>query len=270
VILINVMDAAFRALADRTVDEFVLPEERDATTRHRRELSRAMVALHEVVGHGSGKVSESLPGDPSALLKEFGSTLEEARAELVALHHVADSLLVERGVLSSSAAADEAIRSYVRADLIQLRRVVSGDRLEDDHMRATHLIAEFLRREGKCVELRPVGGRHFAVVTDLPRARRTVATLLAEVMRIKAEGDYDAARRLVETYAIRFDPALRDEVVRRCRDAGIPRFFAFHMPALRAVTDGTGAILDVVVDYGKDFDTMMLEWDLQRPAPPID
>jgi len=261
VFLVNVMDGVRAALSDRALDSFVPPEERDAVRRYRGKLGRVMVALHEVVGHGSGKADDDLEGDPADHLKETYSTLEEARAELVALHHVFDPLLVETGLLPHPAAAEEALRGYLRSDLLQLRRVETGDRFDDDHMRATHLIAEYVARNCGCVEMRLVDGEHFPVITDIDEARDAVAELLAEVMRIKAEGDYEAARRLVDSYAIRFDPALRDEVVRRAREAGIPQFYAFHMPGVVAARDEAGKVIDVHLDYSETFDEMMLRWD---------
>ncbi len=261
VFLVNVMDTVQAALSDRALEEFVPPEEQDAVRRYRHKLGRVMVGLHEVVGHGSGRVSEDLKGDPSDHLKETYATLEEARAELVALHHVFDPILVETGLLPHPAAAEVALRGYLRSDLLQLRRVESGDRFNDDHMRATHLIAEYLKKRGDCVEMRVINGDHYPVIIDLAKARKTIATLLAEVMRIKAEGDYKAARTLIDTYAIHFDSDLRDEVVRRAREAGIPQFYGFHMPGIHAIRDGSGAIIDVLLDYSEDFEAMMLRWD---------
>ena len=265
VFLVNVMDAVSAALSDRALEAFVPPEEQAAERAYRRQVGQVMVGLHEVVGHGSGKVSPDLAGDPSDHLKETYATLEEARAELVALHHVFDPVLVQTGLLPHPAAAEVALRGYLRGDLLQLRRVETGDRFDDDHMRATHLIAEFLRTGCGCVEMRVIDGARFPVITDLEKAREAVAKLLTEVMRIKAEGDYKAARTLVDTYAVHFDPALRDEVVRRAREAGIPQFYAFHMPGIVALRDETGAILDVLLDDAEDFDAMMLRWDRSAP-----
>ncbi|MBM4373216.1 MAG: peptidase, partial [Deltaproteobacteria bacterium] len=266
VLLANVMAGIRAALSDRALEEFVPPEERDLERRYRRVAGDAMVALHEIVGHGSGRVAEGLKGDPATYLLETYSTLEETRAELVALHHIFDPVLVEQGVLPHPRAAEAALRGYLRQDLLQLRRVEAGDRFTDDHMRATHLIAQYLARECGCVELRLVGGEHFPIITDLGKARAAVAALLAEVMRIKAEGDVAAARALVDGYGTRFDPALRDEVVRRAREAGIPRYFAFHMPTLVAIRDEEGDIVDVLLDEVEDFDSMMLRWDLEGLA----
>jgi len=265
VLLSNVLSAARHAVSDRALDEFALPEEAPMVRKYRREVGRTMVALHEVVGHGSGKASPSLEKDPSHYLKETYSTLEEARAELVALHHIFDPRLVQIGAIPDARAPVVAYADYVRGDLLQLRRIKEGTRIEDDHMRAIHLIVQYIMRHSEAVEVRKVEGRTFFVLKDVEAARATVAKLLREVMRIKAEGDLEAARKLIETYGVEFDPELRDEVVARATRAGVPDFVAFHVPSVRLVLDEEGTPSDVVLDYSKDFLTMMLEWDLMGP-----
>jgi len=265
VLLSNVMGAARAAVSDKAVEEFALPEDLAASKRYRKAVGNTMVALHEIVGHGSGRASPKLQEDPSYYLKEYYSTLEEARAELVALHHVFDQRLVEIGALPGPEAAVVAMADYIRGDLVQLRRVKKGNRFEDDHMRASHLIVQYIMRNTQAVEIRKVQDRTFFVLKDLEQARASVATLLAEVMRVKAEGDFDAGRRLVETYGIEFDPVLRDEVVARAERAGVPDFVAFHVPSVRLVAGADGKPADVVVDYSRDFVTNMLEWDIMGP-----
>jgi dipeptidyl-peptidase-3 len=265
VLLSNVLAAARAAISDRALQEFALPEEIPAVRAYREAVGRTMVALHEVVGHGSGKASPKLDKDPAVYLGETYSTLEEARAELVALHHVFDPKLVEIGALPSADAALVAYANYVRNGLLQLRRVKNGNRFEDDHMRATHLIVQYILRNSEAVQVKQVDGKTFYALANIDAARQAVATLLAEVMRIKAEGDAQAARALVQTYAIEFDPALRDEVVRRAAAAGVPDFVAFHVPEVKLVLDDEGKPSDVVLDYAKDFLSTMLEWDIMGP-----
>ncbi|MBM4356022.1 MAG: hypothetical protein FJ109_19905, partial [Deltaproteobacteria bacterium] len=265
VLLSNVMSAARSAVSDKVMEEFALPEEMAATRRYGRDVRNAMVALHEILGHGSGRASPMLKEDPAFYLKEFYSTLEEARAELVALHHIFDGKLVELGALPGAEAAVVALADYIRSDLVQLRRLKKGNRIEDDHMRATHLIVQYILRNSQAVEVRKVQDRTFFVLKDAGQARNAVAMLLAEVMRIKAEGDFDAGRKLVETYGIEFDPVLRDEVVGRAERSGIPDFVAFHVPSVRLVMGADGKPSDVVVDYSRDFVTNMLEWDIMGP-----
>jgi len=262
VLLTNVMAAARAAVSDSALGEFALPEEVLLTKKYRESVSRSMVALHEVVGHGSGKANPTLTQDPAAYLKETYATLEEARAELVALHHINDPRMIEIKAVQEPEAGKVAYQDYLRSDLLLLRRIKSGTRIEDDHMRATHLIVQWLLRNSKAAEVRKIGSKTYYVLVDFQDARDAVARLLSEIMRIKAEGDLDAARRLVDEYAATFDAALRDEIVARSNAAGVPDFVAFHVPALKLVRDEQGQTVDVVVDYGKDFVTSMLEMDL--------
>ena len=265
VLLSNVLSAARAGLSDAALKEFALPEEQAAIRRYRESVGRTMVALHEVVGHGSGKAGPELQGDPAVHLQETYSTLEEARAELLALHHIFDPKLVEIGALPGAQAAVVAYADYVRKGLVQLRRVKEGNRFEDDHMRATHLIVSYILRNSKAVDVRDVEGKTYYVLTDVAPAREAVANLLTEIMRIKAVGDVAAARKLVNEYAIEFDAALRDEVVERAEEAGVPDFVAFHCPTLRMVRDESGIPVDVVAEYTRDFLQTMLEWDIMGP-----
>jgi len=262
VLLSNVMVAARAAVSDRALEEFALPEEVPIVRIYRESIGRTMVALHEIVGHGSGKASPTLERDPSHYLKETYAALEEARAELVALHHIFDPKLIEIGAVPNEQAAVIAYADYLRGDLLQLRRVKTGNRFEDDHMRAIHLIVQYLIRNGKGAEVMKANGKTYHILTNVQLARQGVAELLAEVMRIKAEGALDDARKLINTYAIEFDPKLRDEVVERAARAGVPDFVAFHLPSVKLVYNEYSEPIDVVVDYSKDFLTMMLEWDI--------
>jgi dipeptidyl-peptidase III len=262
VLLSNVLAAARAAVSDKALREFALPEEVPVVRKYREAVGRTMVALHEVVGHGSGKAGPLLTVDPSEALQETYSTIEEARAELVALHHVFDPKLIEIGALPNGDAGLVAYADYIRKDLLQLRRVKTGSRFEDDHMRATHLIVQYIMDNSKAVKILQVEGKTYYALVDAAAARKAVATLLTEVMRIKAVGDVASARALVARYAIDFDPALRDEVVKRAKAAGVPDFVAFHVPEVKLVIGDDGAPSDVVLDYSKDFLTTMLEWDL--------
>ena len=262
VLLSNVISAARFAVSDKALDEFALAAEIPAVKKYRDSVGRTMVALHEIVGHGSGKASDRLTQDPSYYLKETYSTLEEARAELVALHHVFDPKLIEIGAIPNEQAATVAYADYLRGDLLQLRRVKEGSRFEDDHMRAIHLIVQYLMRNDGGAEIHTEEGKTYYILTDISKARPAVAHLLAEVMRIKAEGDLAAARQLIDTYGIEFDPALRDEVVKRAAAAGVPDFVAFQIPSMKLVYNDFNEPVDVMLDYSKDFMTMMLEWDI--------
>jgi dipeptidyl-peptidase-3 len=219
--------------------------------------------MHEVIGHGSGKVEAWLPGNPPTLLKEHFSVVEEARADLVALYFIADPKLVELGLVPA-ADHDEIVRAeyegYARNALVQLRRIREGTQIEEDHMRNRQLIVKWLMAHTNAIDVRVSDGKTYYVLNSPAAFRDGVATLLAEIQRIKAQGDYEAARALSETYAVHFDPALRDEVVERVDRLKLPSYTGFVMPRLQAVTDPSGAVADVEISYPLDLAAQMLEY----------
>ncbi|MGE5243667.1 MAG: dipeptidyl-peptidase 3 family protein [Betaproteobacteria bacterium] len=219
--------------------------------------------LHEVIGHGSGKVDERLMGNPQAALREQYSALEESRADLVALYFVADRKLVELGLVAESD-HDEIVRAeyegYARNALVQLRRVRQGTTIEEDHMRNRQMIVHWLMAHTGAIEIRERDGRTYYVLASVPAFREGVGRLLAHVQRIKAEGDYDAARQLFETYGVHFDPALRDEVVERVDRLHLPSYTGFVMPRLEPVVDASGGIVDVAITHPQDLAAQMLEY----------
>ena len=270
VLLANVIQAYDAAGAGVALQEFVPPEEREAAGAYSDAVSFAQTAIHEVLGHGSGLKNPALAGDPADALKEFYSTLEEARAELVGLHFLFDPKVIELGLVPNAAAAEAGYRKMARDwGLLQLRRLRQGDRIADDHMRGRQLIVEYLRLKAGCVERKLRDGKTYYTVKDLPAMRAAVAELLAEIMRIKAEGDYDAARTLVERYGIRIDPALRDEVVRRVDAIGYPTTIALVMPRQVLVLDDEGRPIDVRLEDAPSLEQQLLEFSrLGREPPP--
>jgi len=263
-LLVNVIEAGNRATQDRTTDEFALPEDRALLRQHGIEAESLMTAMHEILGHAAGKVDDALKGDPQSRLREQYATLEEARAELVALHHIFDPRLEAIGAVTSPLVAEAAYRDYVVHDLAMLRRVREGDVLEDDHMRATHLIVSWLAGEGALQVVRRDGKSYLRVV-DIGAMRQGVARLLAEVQRIKGEGDAKAARGLVARFANRIDPRLRDEVVDRADRSGIPSYVAYVMPEIVPVRDAAGEVVDARIAYPTDLTLQMLRWSGKLP-----
>ncbi|MEX2661404.1 MAG: hypothetical protein WD227_05710 [Vicinamibacterales bacterium] len=223
--------------------------------------------LHEVIGHGSGKVAERLNGAPQNFLKEQYSALEEARADLVALYFVADPRLVELGIVKAED-LDEIVRAeyegYTRNALVQLRRVREGTQIEEDHMRNRQMIVRWLMANTSAIEVRQRDGKTYYVMVDPAVFREGVGRLLHEVQRIKAEGDYDAARQLFEAYGVHFDAALRDEVVARVDRLQMPSYTGFVQPRLEPVLGKDGAITDVRISYPLDLKAQMLEYSGRR------
>ncbi len=219
--------------------------------------------IHEVLGHGSGRMAEGVTQQPQELLKEQYSALEESRADLVALYFAADPYLGAIGLVPP--ADQEAIvraeyEAYARNALVQLRRVREGTSIEEDHMRNRQAIVHWLMGNTAAIEARRRDGKTYYVVTDTTVFREGVARLLAEVQRMKSEGDYEAARTFFETYGVHFDPALRDEVVARVDRLRLPSYTGFVMPTLTPVRDAAGAIVDVEISYSCDLTTQMLEY----------
>ncbi len=219
--------------------------------------------MHEVIGHASGQVAERLNGKLQATLKEHYSALEEGRADLVALYFLPDPKLVELGLIAAGdhdAIVRAEYEAYARNALVQLRRVRTGTQIEEDHMRNRQMIVHWLIKNTKAIEVRQRDGKTYYVVTETSAFRDGVATLLAEVQRIKAEGDYAAARQLFDTHGIHFDPALRDQVVSRVDRLNLPSYSGFVMPKLEPVTNAAGQITDVSISYPRDFTKQMLEY----------
>jgi dipeptidyl-peptidase-3 len=219
--------------------------------------------MHEVIGHGSGKVAERLNGSPQAALKEYFSSIEETRADLVALYFLPDPHLVVLGLVAQED-HDEIVRAeyegYARNALVQLRRIREGTHIEEDHMRNRQMIVRWLMAHTTAVESRTRDGKTYYVMTDVTAFREGVGRLLAEVQRIKGEGDYDAARALFDAYGVHFDPALRDEIVARVDHLRLPSYSAFVMPKLDAVRNESGDITDVRISYPLDLSAQMLEY----------
>jgi dipeptidyl-peptidase-3 len=223
--------------------------------------------LHEVIGHASGRVSEKLKGSPQTALKEQFSALEEARADLVALYFLPDLRLAELGIVPAES-QDDIVRAeyeaYTRNALVQLRRVRHGSQIEEDHMRNRQLIVRWLMDNTRAIETRTRDRKTFYVMVDAAAFREGTGRLLAEVQRIKAEGDYEAARALFEKYGIHFDPKLRDEVVARVDRLKMPSYTGFVQPKLEPVMDN-GQITDVKISYPRDLSRQMLEYSGKLP-----
>jgi len=264
VTLSNVLDAYERSTPASYRQEFAWDEDEVArAVQWGAFASELTTEIHEVLGHGSGRMAEHVSQNPQDLLREQYSALEETRADLVALYYVADAHLVTLGLIP---AADHAAivraeyEAYARNALVQLRRVRVGSQLEEDHMRNRQAIVHWLMAHTAAIDVRRRDGKTYYVVVDVAAFRAGAAAMLAEVQRIKSEGDYRSAKLLFESYGVHFEPGLRDEVVARVDHLGLPSYTGFVMPRLEAVVDGAGAITDVQISYPCDLATQMLEY----------
>jgi dipeptidyl-peptidase-3 len=258
----NVVSAynAVRGGADREFSFDAAEIER--SERHGELASALHIDLHEVIGHGSGQLEPGV-GPLHETLKNYGSTLEEARADLVALYFAVDPKLIELGVMSSVEVGHAAYDHYIRNALLQqLNRVEAGKSLEEDHMRNRQLIALWAYEHGlrdNVIEKRTRDGKTFFVVNDYVKLRALFGELLRELQRIKSTGDYAAIKALVERYGVEVDQELRAEVHDRYAALDIPAYTGFLGPRLVPTHRG-GKIVDVAIEYTDDFAAQMLEY----------
>lgn len=262
--LSNVLEAYERSMPDSFRQEFGWDDaEVERAKTWGAFASELTTEIHEVLGHGSGRMADHITVTPQDLLKEQYSALEETRADLVALYFIADPYLATLGLVSSDeqqAVVQTEYEAYARNALVQLRRVRVGAQLEEDHMRNRQAIVHWLLANTRAIDVRRREEKTYFVVVDTDAFHAGVARLLAEVQRIKSEGDYNAAKELFETYGVHFDPDMRDEVVARVEHLNLPSYTGFVMPKLEPVKDGDGNITDVKISYPCDLTTQMLEY----------
>lgn len=243
-------------------EEFVYSEaEKELLDNYADLTSDLHTDLHECLGHGSGKL---LPGvDPDAL-KAYGSTIEEARADLFGLYYMADAKLVELGLLPDNEAYKAEYYSYMMNGLMtQLVRIEPGAQIEEAHMRNRQLIARWALekgRDGQVVEWVKKAGKTFVRINDYVCLRELFGQLLAEIQRIKSEGDFEAARALVENYAVKVDAALHAEVLERYRSLHLAPYKGFVNPVYTPQVDENGEITDVTVLYDEGYTEQMLRY----------
>ena len=215
--------------------------------------------LHECLGHGSGQL---LPGTDPDALKAYGNTIEEARADLFGLYYIADHKLVELGLLPDDNAYQAQYYSYIMNGLMtQLIRIEPGHQIEEAHMRNRSLIAHWCYEQGNgVVTIERHEGKTFVRINDYKALRALFARLLAEIQRIKSEGDYEAARQLVERYAVKVAPQLHQEVLERYKRLNLAPYKGFINPVLKPVLDAQGEICDIQVDYTESYVHQMLRY----------
>lgn len=266
VLLNNVVEANEKAQGILVTKEFAWDaEEIEREEKYGSRANNLHTAMHEIIGHGSGKASEKLQGkDPSRFLPGYYNTLEETRADLVALWNAWDEKWVDIGLAKDANEArlvgETMYRQQVRATLAQLRRIGKSEELAEDHLKNRALIGNYMIQNSSAIKVEVRNGKTYYRIVDFEAARHVVGQLLAEVMRIKAEGDLEAGRALVDRYGLKVDVKLRDEVQQRASKLDVPAYTGFVMPRLEPVNDASGQVSDVRVSYPLDLAAQMLEY----------
>ena len=244
-------------------EEFVIDDEtRQLLDRYGDVCDDLHTDLHECLGHGSGQLLHGVDADA---LRAYGSTIEEARADLFGLYYIADQKLVELGLLPNADAYKSQYYSYLMNGLLtQMVRIEEGNQIEEAHMRNRALIGRWtLANYPEAVQIVEEHGKHYVRINDYPMLRKAFGELLAEVQRIKSEGDFDAARQLVEQYGIKLDAKLHHEIRERYQRLNLAPYKGFINPIYNLVRDAAGNITDVSVSYDEAYDKQMLRYSQQ-------
>ncbi|KIG17131.1 Dipeptidyl-peptidase III [Enhygromyxa salina] len=245
------------------LEEFTWDEAELARAREHGPLAHKLhVDMHEVIGHASGQIEPGV-GTPKETLKSYASALEEGRADLVALYYAMDPRLIELGLMPSIEVGKAEYDSYIRGGLmVQLSRLELGEQVEESHMRNRQMVAAWAYEKGKAenvIEKKVRDGKTYFVINDYDKLRVLFGELLREIQRIKSKGDFAAGKALIETYGVKVDRELHEEVKRRYDALNIPPYSGFIQPRLVPVMDGD-QITDVVLEYPTDFAAQMLEY----------
>ncbi len=250
------------ATGNQSTNEFSATPEIAARIRKYGEEAEGLVtALHEIIGHGSGKLNPKLTHEPAFYLKEYFSTLEEARADLMAYWNITDPKLKELGLVSNQDEVMKAMYDRAAMNLIQqLRRIPRGDTIEEDHLRDRQLIAKYIMDKTGAIAQENRDGKTYVYVKDYAAFRKGAGMLLTELMRIKAEGDYNAIKALIDKYGTHFDPALRDQVIARYKKLNLPTYFAGINSDLTAEFDTKGNVTRVTISYPRDYVKQQLSY----------
>jgi len=257
-----------QASGSGALEEFAAsPEEIAIGKKYGDEAADMMTALHEIIGHGSGKLNPKFPGGTESILKEYYSTMEEARADLMALLNITDPKLRELGLVSSPDVAKAMYYSAVRVGLTQLQRIPKGDTIEEDHARNRQMIVNYLMEKTGAIQKIERNGKTYLQLKDFDKMHQGVGMLLAELMRAKAEGDYPALKALIDKYGVHFDPKLRDQVIERYRKLNMPTYFAGINADLTAQFDGAGNVTKVDIHYPRDYVKQQLSYSAMYPQP---
>lgn len=261
--LANIEHAYEEAKGAGFLEEFTFTkEELERAKKYAGQSSKMHTALHEVVGHASGRLNPGV-GTPKETLKNYASTLEEGRADLVALYYIMDPKLIDMGLIDTMEVAKAEYDNYIRNGLmLQLRRLEVGENIEEDHMRNRQLVAKWayeMGKENNVIEKKVLDGKTYFVINDYDALRNIFGQQMREIQRIKSEGDYEAGKKLVETYGVKVDPSIHKEVLKRTEKLNIAPYSGFIQPELVPVMEGD-SITDVKLEYPTDFVQQMLKY----------
>ena len=259
----NIEDAYHSSAGKGMAQEFGFSTMHNERAEKYGELGSKMhTALHEVVGHASGKINPGV-GTPKQTMKNYSSTLEEARADLVALYFILDDKMQEIGLMENKEPGYAEYDNYMsNGMMLQLRRILPGDDIEEDHMRNRQLVASWAFERGgeeNVVERKVIDDKTYFVVNDYEKLRGYFGELLREIQRIKSEGDFEAGRNLVETYGVKVDQQMHAEVLRRSEPLNLAPYSGFVNPEMKPVVEGD-SIVDIAVEYPMDFLGQMLRY----------
>jgi len=260
----NIIAAYDKAGGAGVVGEFAFSErEKELATKHGYLAGKLHTALHEVIGHASGSLNPGV-GQPAETLKQYASTLEEARADLVALYYIMDQKMVDLGLMSTLDVGIAEYDSYIRNGLMtQLQRLELGQSVSEEHMQNRQLVAKWAFEKGqkdKVIEKVVKDGKTYFVIRDYQKLRVLFGDLLREIQRIKSEGDFKAGQALVENYGVKVDLAIHKEVLERVKPLNIAPYNGFVNPTLVPIKNKKGEIIDVKVSYDENFIQQMLNY----------
>ncbi len=248
------------------LEEFTFSQEEvDRLKKYGFQADNLHTDLHECLGHGSGQLLPGVAGDE---LKAYGATIEEARADLFALYYMGDNKIVELGLLPNDDAYKAAYDDYIRNGLMtQLTRIKPGDNIEESHMRNRQLIAAWVYEKGKgenVIERKQKDEKTFFVINDYEKLRILFGKLLAEIQKVKSEGDFEGAKQLVENYAVKVDYQLHKEVLERYKKLDLAPYSGFVNPVYKVEKDDNGNITDITLDFTENYTSQMLRYSREH------
>jgi dipeptidyl-peptidase-3 len=269
----NIVEAYNNATGESVMNEFYFDDAtKERVKKYAAYADKLHTDMHEVIGHASGQINSGV-GQPTETLKNYHSTLEEARADLVALYYMMDQKLVDIGVMPSLECGKAGYDDYITGNLmIQLSRIKPGDNLEEAHMRNRQLVCKWVMEKGakeNVIEKKTKDGKTFFVINDYMKLRTLFGALLREIQRIKSEGDYKAGHNLVENYGVKVDQPLLTEVLERYNKLNIAPYKGFIQPKLVPVMDGD-RVVDVKIEYPMDFVEQMMEYGKKYSFLPVE